>query len=70
MLLNESVRRQDDSAEAAALTVDVLGRRIYHDIGAECERALPDRCREHVVHDQPRAAAMRDLRDSADVDDI
>ena len=55
--------RQDDAAEAAALAVDVLGRGIDHDVGAELQRALPDRRREHVVDDQPRAGLVRDLGD-------
>jgi hypothetical protein len=70
MLLDELLRRQDDAAETAALAVDVLGRRIDHAVGAERERALPDRRREHVVDDQPRAAAMRDLGDAADVEHV
>ena len=45
---------EDDAAEAAALAVDVLGRRIDDDVGAELERLLEERRGEDVVDDQPR----------------
>ena len=67
---DEGFRRQDDAAEAAALAVDMLGRGIDHDVGAERERALPDRRGEHVVDDQPRAGLMRDLGDRRDVEHV
>ena len=56
------------AAEAAALAVDMLGRRIDHAIGAELERALPERGREHVVDGERRARVMRDLRHGGDID--
>ena len=59
---------EDDAAEAAALAVDVLGRRIDDDVGAEFERLLEERRREHVVDDQPRAGLVGDLGDRRDVD--
>ena len=61
-------RAEDDAAEAAALAVDVLGGRIDHAVGAERERALPERRREHVVDHERRAGRVRDLRDRRDVD--
>ena len=61
---------EDHAAEAAALAVDMLGRGIHHDVGAERQRALPDRGREHVVDDQPGAGLMRDLGDGADVEHV
>jgi hypothetical protein len=64
---DEFLRRQDDAAEAAALAVDVLGRRIHHAVGAEFERPLKQRRREHVVDHQRRAGGMRDLGDRLDV---
>ena len=70
VFLDESVRRQDDAAEAAALTVDVLGRRIHDNVSAEREWTLPDRCREYVIDDQPCTAAMRDLGDRRNIDHI
>ena len=58
-------RAEDDAAEAAALAVDVLGGRIDHAVGAELQRALVERRREHVVDDQRRAGRVRDLGDRA-----
>ena len=59
-------RAEDDAAEAAALAVDVLGGRIDDAVGAELERALPQRRREHVVDHQrarrPRARSRRPPR--------
>ena len=66
--VDELLRAEDDAAEAAALAVDMLGGRIDHAIGAERERALPKRRREHVVDHQRRARLMRDLGDAGDVD--
>ena len=66
----ERFRGEDDPAEAAALAVDVLGRGIHHDIGAQAKRALPDRRRKHIVDDQPRAARMRDFCDRGDVEHV
>ena len=70
VLGDEFLRRQDDAAEAAALAVDVLCRGIHHDVGAERERALPDRGCEYIVDDQPRAALVRDLGDGGDVEHV
>ena len=65
---DEFLRAEDDAAEAAALAVDVLGGGIDHAVGAELERALPQRRREHVVDDQRRAGGVRDLGDLGDVE--
>ena len=65
---DELLRAEDDAAEAAALAVDVLGGGIDHAVGAELERALPQRRREHVVDDQRRAGGVRDLGDLGDVE--
>ena len=35
VLGDEGLRGEDDAAQAAALTVDMLGRGIDHDVGAE-----------------------------------
>ena len=67
--VDERLAGQDHAAEAAALPVDMLGRRIDDAIGAELERALQHRRREDVVDDQRRAARMRDLGHRRDVDE-
>ena len=59
---------QDRAAQTAALTVDVLGRRVHHQIGAQLERPLQDRAREHVVDDHLSAGLVRQLGDRRDVD--
>ncbi len=48
----------------------MLGRGIDHDVGAERERALPDRGGKHVVDDQPCAGGMRDLGDGGNVEHV
>ena len=68
--LDELFRREDDAAEAAALAVDMFGRRIDHAIGAERERRLKKRRREHVVDYERRACFMRDIGNRRDVDDL
>ena len=57
-----------DAAEAAALAVDVLGRRIDDDMRAELQRLLLQRRGEDVVHHQPRADRVGERRDRRDVD--
>ena len=54
----------------AALSVDMLGRRIDDDIGAELERALQHRRREDIVDDERAPRLMGDVGDGADVDDF
>ena len=61
---------EDDPAEAAALPVDVLGRRIHDAVGAELERPLVERGRKYVVDGQRRAGRMRDLGHRLDIDDF
>ena len=68
MVHDELLRSEDHAAEAAALAVDVLGRRIDHAVGAELERMLEQRRREHVVDHQRRAGVVRDLGDRGDVE--
>ena len=59
---------KDDAAEAAALAVDVLGRRIDDDMRAELERLLLQRRGEDIVDDQPRADRVGECGDRGDVD--
>ena len=70
MLVQEFLVAQDDAAEAAALTVDVLGRRVDDDVGAVFHRPLQHRRREDVVDDEARAGLVRDLGDGAQIDDL
>ncbi len=70
VLLDERLRGENDSAEAAPLTVDMLGRRIDDAVRAERERALPQGRREHIVDDEPGARLARDRRDRRDVDHV
>jgi hypothetical protein len=48
----------------------VFGGRIDDHIGPEGERALPQRRGKYIVDHQRGAHAVRDLRDSGDVDDF
>ena len=67
---DEFLRGEHDAAEAAALAVDVLGRRIDDAVRAERQRALIQRRGEHVVDHERRAGRMSDLRHLGDVDDL
>ena len=68
--LGELVVAQDGAAQAAALAVDVLGGRIDHDIGAELQRTLKGRGREHVVHDDARTRRMGQFADQRQIDHV
>ena len=70
VVVDELLRAQNDAAEAAALAVDVLGGRVDDAVGAELQRALPERRREYVVDHHGRAGRMRDLAHLRDVDDL
>ena len=70
VLLNELFRGEDDPAQAAPLPVDMLGRRIDDAVGAERERALPQRRCKHIVDDEPGARLVRNLRHRRDVDHL
>ena len=70
MVDDDLLGRQDATAEHAALAVNVLGRRIDDDVGAELERALVERRREHVVDDELGAGRVRDLGHRGDVVDL
>ena len=59
-----------DTPPRQRLTIDVLGRRIDHAIGAEFERALPQRRREHVVDNQGRPGCVCDLGDLRDIEHL
>ena len=62
-------RAEDDAAEAATLAVDVLGGGIDHDVGAEFERPLQQRRREHVVDDHLRAGGVAEIAHRLEIDD-
>ena len=67
-LVDERLAAQDDAAEAAALAVDMLGRRIDDEVGAERQRASArsasrTRCRRSAARRR-----MGDLRDGGDID--
>jgi hypothetical protein len=67
VVLDEFLGAEDDAAEAAALAVDMLGGGIDDAVGAEFERSLKQRRREHVVDHQRRAGGVRDPGDRLDV---
>ena len=51
------------AAHDVAVTAEILGARVHHQIRAEFERSLPDRRRERVVAADERAALAAHLRD-------
>jgi len=60
----------DRAAQAVAVSPEVFGQRMHHDVGAVLERAQQERCGHGVVDDQRHARGMRDLGDRSDVGDI
>ena len=61
---------QDDAAETAALTVDMLGGGIDDDMRAELERLLLQRRRKDIVDDKARADRIGELGHEGDVDHL
>ena len=70
IVLDEFLRRQDGATETAPLAVDVLGRRIDDDVGAERERLLQERGRKDVVDDEEAAGAVGQPCDLGEIDDL
>src|SRR6266446_6579925 len=70
IVLDVFLAGEDRAAEGAALAVDVLGRGIDDDVGAERQWLLQQRGREHVVDDENAAGAMGQPRHLGDVDDL
>ena len=59
----------DRAADAAPLPVEILGRRMDHEVGAELERLLQRRRAEAVVDREQHAALVRDVGERADIGD-
>ncbi len=62
--------RDQRAREHVAVAVQVLGRRVHDEIGAERERAGQDRGRGGAVHGKESAGGVRDLGGARDVDDV
>ena len=60
---------QDHAAQRAALAVDIFGRGMHHDMGAEFHRPLQRRGGEGIVHHQQRAMPVGDLRHRLQIHD-
>ena len=52
------------------MTCDELRGRVHHEVGAELERALAQRCRERVVDHDNRAALLRRRDQSRQVEHV
>ena len=70
IILDEFFRCQDGAAETAPLAIDVLGRGIDDDIGAERQRLLQQRGRKDIVNDEEAAGAVGQPRDLGEIDDL
>jgi hypothetical protein len=57
------VVQNDHAADAIGMTVQILGRRVDHDVHTKLERPLQVWRHESVVANDARAGAMRDLAD-------
>ena len=56
-----------DAADHVAVAVQVLRRRVIHDVGAERQRTLEVRRSERVVDDEQRTAPVGELGNGGDV---
>src|SRR5581483_11808886 len=70
LLVERLVARHERAAEDVRVAVDVLGRRVEHDVRSELERALDDRRRERVVDDDERSLRAGELRAGGYVRDL
>ena len=68
--VDELMGSEDGAAQRAALTVEMLGRRIGDYIGSEFERSLQERRGEHVVDHHHRPGFMSQCAHCADVDQL
>ena len=59
--ISSSLHGDDDAADAVAVAVEVLGRAVDDEVGAELDRTLEARARERVVDDELDAMAAREL---------
>ncbi len=69
LLMQPLVTRHDSSADHVAVTVQVLGRRVNDQIGAEWNRLLPGRREEGVVDDDQSPTGPAECCDGLDVRD-
>src|SRR2546423_15455661 len=61
--------RDDGATEQVAVSAEILGGGVHHEIRPEPERKLEHRCRPRVVHDAARANCVRELGETLDVHD-
>ena len=52
--MSSSARRDDHAADAVAVAVQIFGRAVRDEVGAELDRPLQARAGERVVDDEPR----------------
>jgi hypothetical protein len=57
----------DGAPDTTSLSVQILGGRVDHQVGAELQRPLQRRRAEAIVDRQQTAAAVRDLGEQADI---
>jgi hypothetical protein len=56
LLVKGLVARNNRAANNVAVTIQVLGRRMEHEISAQCQRLLPRWRQERVVNDRQRSS--------------
>jgi hypothetical protein len=54
-------RARHDAADQIAVAAEILGRAVQHEVHAELDRALQDRCGERAVDGDRDARAVRDV---------
>ena len=61
---------QNNAAKTASLPVNMFGRRINGDVGAQSHRLLQNRCGEHIIDNQAAAVIMGNIGNRLNVDDF
>ena len=65
----QAVAQHEGATDHIGVAAHVLGRRMHDDVRAQLERALQNRRREGVVHDQQAPHLVRESRDGSNVRD-
>ena len=63
-------RASQRAGDHVGVTVQVLGRRVHDEVGAQCQRPRQHRRRHGRVDGEPGAGAVRDLGRGGDVGDL
>jgi hypothetical protein len=70
LLVQRGIAREQRAADHVAVTIQVLGHRMEHHVGAQFERPLEPRRHERVVHHHRDATRLGDRHHGGDVGEL